>query len=162
MTLDAITGWDWFVVIVVLLSVGVGLVRGLVRTVFALGAWVVAVLGVPLAGPPLVRHLPEAVPHAVVFVIVFLVFFVAVRVLGSAAARALHGIGLGGADRLLGGVLGVVRAALVVFVVVLGAYLAGFSKYPSWTQALTRPLLDGMVRFAEPFLPERVSGVRRT
>ena len=162
MTLDAITGWDWFVAIVLLLSVGLGLVRGLVRTVFALGAWVVAVVGVPLAGPPLARVLPEAVPHAVAFVTVFLLFFVAVRVLGNLAARALHGIGLGGADRFLGAVLGVARAALVVLVVVLGAYVAGFSKYPSWTQALSRPLLDGMVRFAEPFLPEKVSGVRRT
>jgi membrane protein required for colicin V production len=159
---EAITGWDWFVAIVLLLSVGLGAVRGLVRTVFALGAWVVALLGVPIAGPPLVRALPEAVPHAVAFLLVFVLLFVAVRMLGSLAARALRGIGLGGADRLLGAVLGVIRAALVILVVAVGAHLGGFSKHPAWTQALTRPLLEAMVQWAEPFLPERFSGVRRT
>ena len=44
--LDAITPWDWFVLIVAVLSIGIGLVRGLVRTVFAVAAW-----GVGLACP---------------------------------------------------------------------------------------------------------------
>lgn len=159
---EAITGWDGFVAIVLLLSVGIGAVRGLVRTVFALGAWAVALLGVPLAGPPLARVLPEGLPQALIFLSVFLLLFVAVRMLGSLAAKALHGIGLGGADRLLGAVLGLVRAAIVILVVAVGAHLAGFSNHPAWTQALTRPLLDALVHWAEPFLPERVSGVRRT
>jgi membrane protein required for colicin V production len=162
MMLDAVSGWDWFVGIVLVLSVAIGVVRGLVRTVFALGAWVIALLGVPIAGPPLDRALPEAVPQMVAWLIVFLLLFVAVRMLGALAARALHGIGLGGADRLLGAVVGVARAVLVVLVVAVGAHLAGFSKQPAWKQAMSRPLLDALVQWAEPFLPERVSGVRRT
>ena len=160
--LETVTGWDWFVLVVLLLSVGFGVVRGLIRTVFALAAWAVALLGVPLAGPPLARALPDALPSAVSYLLVFLLLFVAVRMLGGLAARALHGLGLGGADRLLGAGLGVVRAAIVVLVVARGAHLGGYSKHPAWTQAWTRPLLDEMVRWADPFLPERVSGVRRT
>ena len=160
--LDAITGWDWFVGIVSVVSVALGLLRGLVRTVFALGAWVVALLGVPLGGPPLARALPEAVPDPVAFVLVFLLLFVAVRMLGSMAARALHGLGLGGADRTLGAALGAARAVLVILVVALGAHFAGYSKHPAWKQALSRPLLDALVHWAEPLLPERLSGVRRT
>jgi len=160
--LDAVTGWDWFVAIVLLVSVGIGAVRGLVRTVFALGAWAVALLGVPIAGPPLDRVLPEAVPNAVSYFVVFLLLFIAVRMLGALAAKALRGIGLGGADRLLGAVLGLVRAAIVVLVVAVGAHLGGYSKHPSWKQALSWPLLDALVQWAEPFLPERLSGVRRT
>jgi membrane protein required for colicin V production len=160
--LDAITGWDWFVAIVVVLSVGFGLMRGLVRTVFALAAWGVGLLGVPLISPYALRMLPDAVPHPVVYFVVFLVLFVAVRMLGSLAARGLRGLGLGGADRLLGAVLGTLRAAIVILVAALGTHLAGYSKHPSWTQALSRPLLDGLVQRAEPFLPERLSGVRKT
>lgn len=160
--LDAITGWDWFVAIVVVLSVGFGLMRGLVRTVFALAAWVVGLLGVPLFAPHVVALLPDAVPRPVVYFLIFLVLFVAVRMLGSLAARGLRGLGLGGADRLLGAVLGTLRAAIVILLAALGTHLAGYSKHPSWTQALTRPLLDGLVQRAEPFLPERLSGVRRT
>ncbi|MFZ4759228.1 MAG: CvpA family protein [Burkholderiaceae bacterium] len=160
--LDAVTGWDWFVAAVVLLSVGFGVLRGLVRTIFALAAWGVAVLGVPLGGPPLARALPDAVPELVSYGVVFLLLFVSVRMLGSLAAKALRGIGLGGADRLLGAAFGAARAVLVILVAALGAHFAGLSKQPAWTQALTRPLLDGLVREAEPYLPEKVSGIRRT
>jgi membrane protein required for colicin V production len=106
--------------------------------------------------------LPDAVPHPVVYFLVFLVLFVAVRMLGSLAARGLRGLGLGGADRLLGAALGTLRAAIVILLAALGTHLAGYSKHPSWTQALSRPLLDGLVQRAEPFLPERLSGVRKT
>jgi membrane protein required for colicin V production len=160
--LDAITGWDWFVATVVVLSVGFGLMRGLVRTVFALAAWGVGLLGVPLLSPHALRLLPDAVPHPVVYFLVFLVLFVAVRMLGSLAARGLRGLGLGGVDRLLGAALGTLRAAIVILLAALGTHLAGYSTHPSWTQALSRPLLDGLVQRAEPFLPERLSGVRKT
>jgi membrane protein required for colicin V production len=160
--LESITGWDWFVLTVFVVSVGVGLIRGLVRTVFALAAWVVGLLGVPLASPFLISQLPAAVPPAVVYVLVFLLLFVAVRMLGGLAARALRGAGLGGADRLLGAVVGTARALIIVLLVALGAHLAGLSKQPAWQLANTRPLLDALVGWAEPFLPERISGVRRT
>lgn len=160
--LEAITGWDWFVLIVVVLSVGIGVLRGLVRTIFALAAWVVALLGVPLASPFLIQVVPDAVPHAVSYVVVFVLLFAMVRSLGALAVRALHGVGLGGADRLLGAVLGGARALLVVLVVAVVAHLAGHSRQPAWQQAQVRPLLDAMVAWAEPFLPERLTGVRRT
>ena len=160
--LDAVTGWDWFVVAVVVLSVGFGLIRGLVRTVFALAAWAVGLLGVPLIAPHAMRVMPDALPGPIVYLLIFIVLFVVVRMLGSMAARGLRGLGLGGADRLLGAVLGTLRAAIVILLAALGAHLAGYSRHPAWTQALTRPLLDGLVQRAEPFLPERLSGVRRT
>lgn len=160
--LDAITVWDWFVLTVSVLSIGIGALRGLVRTVFALGAWVVGLLGVPLAGPYLLPMLPEGVPRALVYFLVFLALFVTVRLVGGLAVRALRGIGLGGADRLLGAMLGVVRAAIIVVIVTVAAHLAGQSREPAWQKALTRPLLDEIVIQAEPFLPERLSGVRRT
>jgi len=160
--LDAITGWDWFVLTVSVLSIGIGALRGLVRTVFALGAWVVGLLGVPFASPFLLPLLPDGVPRPLVYFLVFLALFVSVRLVGGLAVRALRGIGLGGADRLLGAVLGVARAGIIVVIVAVAAHLAGQSRGPAWQKALTRPLLDEIVIQAEPFLPERLSGVRRT
>jgi membrane protein required for colicin V production len=159
---DGFTGWDGFILIVGVLSVGIGVIRGLVRTVFALAAWVIGLLGVPLAAPTLIGLLPESVPRALVYLTVFALLFIAIRQLGALAARGLRGLGLGGIDRLLGAVLGTVRAAIVILLAALGAHLAGFSSHPSWTQAFSRPLLDALVQRAEPFLPEHLSGVRRT
>ena len=109
-----LTAWDWFVLATVVLSIGLGFIRGLVRTIFALAAWVVSLLGVPVAMHWLVPVLPPELPYALLVVVIFLTLFIGVRMLGSLAFRALRGIGLGGADRLLGGALGAVRAAVII------------------------------------------------
>jgi membrane protein required for colicin V production len=160
--LAALTAWDWFVIVVVALSVGFGLLRGMVRTVFALGAWLVGLLGAAIAAPQLLPFASSAVPGWVVYLGAFLVLFVAMRIAGSLLARALRGLGLGNADRLLGAALGIARALLIVLVVAVGGHVAGLSRDASWQRALSRPLLDAMVAWAEPLLPERITGVRRT
>lgn len=160
--IGALTGWDWFVLATAVLSVGWGLFRGLVRTVFALAGWVVALLGTPLLMGWLQPWLPQALPTPVLAVVTFLVLLIGVRLLGGLAARALHGVGLGGLDRLLGGALGTVRAVIIILLVALVAHLNGLSREPAWQQAWSKPLLDRLVRWAEPFLPERLSGVRQT
>jgi membrane protein required for colicin V production len=159
---DTLTGWDWFVIGVVALSVVFGLLRGLVRTLFALGAWIGGLLGTPFAGAALLPHVGASVPAWVVYGAVFVGLFVSIRLVGSIAARALRGLGLGGADRALGGVLGVARALLIVLLVAVGAHVAGMSREPAWQRAMSRPLLDAIVDWVEPLLPERISGIRRT
>ena len=162
MTEFGLTGWDWFVLVSLFASIGLGLLRGLVRTVFALAAWVVSLLGVPVAMHWLVPMLPPEMPYALLVAVIFLALFIGVRMLGSLASRALRGIGLGGADRLLGAALGAARALVIILLVALAAHLAGYSKRPDWQQAHCRPLLEWLVQWAEPFLPERLSGVQRT
>jgi membrane protein required for colicin V production len=159
--LASLTAWDWFVVVVFCLSIVLGLLRGLVRTVFALGAWFVGLVGAALAGPQLLPYVGASIPGWVVYLAAFVVLFLAMRVLGTLVAKALRGLGLGGADRLLGGALGVARALLIVLLVAVGGHVAGLSREPAWQRATSRPLLDAMVRWVEPLLPERVSGVRR-
>ena len=160
--IDALTGWDWFVGTVALVSIGLGLWRGMVRTIFALSAWVAALLGTPLLMCTLLPWWPAAAPPAVLAVLLFLALLIGVRMLGGLAARALHGVGLGGIDRLLGAALGTARALIIVLLVALAAHLNGMSKEAAWQQAWTRPLLDLLVSWAEPFLPERLSGIRQT
>jgi membrane protein required for colicin V production len=98
----------------------------------------------------------------VLAVVIFLVLLIGTRLLGGLAARALHGVGLGGLDRLLGGALGVLRAGIIILLVALVAHLNGMSAEPAWQQAWSKPLLDRLVYWAEPFLPERLSGIRQT
>lgn len=162
LTIAGFTTWDAFVLLVIALSVVLGLFRGFVRTVFALSSWVLALLGVPLALAWWGDWLPVGWPRPLLAVLVFLLLFLTVRILGSLAARALHGVGLGGLDRVLGAILGVARAVLVVLVVALPAHLMGYSRHPEWQTAWSRPLLDALVRWAEPWVPENLSGVRKT
>lgn len=162
MSVDALTGWDYFVIATLLISVVLGLLRGLVRTVFALAAWVVALLGAPLATGPLLAATGWAIHPLFVAVLVFFALLISVRLLGGLIARALAKVGLGLADRSLGAVLGVLRALIIVTVVALVGHHLGADREPAWKQALSRPLLDELVSWVMPYLPSRTEKVRQT
>lgn len=162
MGLSSLTGWDWFVALVCLLSVMMGLWRGMVRTVFGLAAWIVALLGTPLFGPRLVETAGLQAHPWVVFTLVFVALLVGVRVLGSLLARALGTVGLGGADRGLGAALGAARALVVITLAVAGARALDLHEGDAWRASLSRPLLDRLVLWIEPYLPQRISGIRET
>lgn len=149
----SLTGWDWFVIATLLISVALGVWRGLVRTVFALAGWVVALIGAPLATGPLLAATGWSMPPLFVTAIVFFALLVSVRMLGGLLARALAKVGLGGADRSLGALLGVVRALIVVTVVALVARQFGSDREPAWQRAVARPLLEELVSLALPYLP---------
>lgn len=160
--MSSLTGWDWFVVLVMLGSIAVGLWRGLIRTVFGLGAWVVGLVGAPLAAPAAIEATGMQAHPWVVLVVMFVALFVTIRLMGSMVARLLGKIGLGGADRGLGALLGAARAVLLLLVVAVAARALKLDETASWREAHSRPLLDALVHLAEPYLPQRIGGVRET
>ena len=67
LSLSSFTAWDWFVLIVFLLSIVLGIWRGLVRTVFGLAAWIAALIGAPMFSPPVIEATRmEAQPWVVI------------------------------------------------------------------------------------------------
>lgn len=162
LSLDAFTGWDWFVLIVFLLSISLGVWRGLVRTVFGLAAWVAALIGAPLFAPPVVEVTRMEAHPWVVIVLLFVAILVAVKLLGSVLARLLGKVGLGGADRGLGGALGAARALLLILLAAVAARMLEMDQTSAWRNALSRPLLEALVQWVEPHLPQRQVNVRQT
>ncbi|MCL4745387.1 MAG: CvpA family protein [Burkholderiaceae bacterium] len=161
-SLDAMTGWDWFIVIVVLVSTAIGLWRGMVRTVFGLAAWVVGVLGTAMFAPEAVTLVGMQSHPWVVFVLMFVAVFVLTRITGGLLARGLGKLGLGGADRGLGAVLGVARGVLLIVLAVAAARMLEVHQGPAWRASISRPMLDAVVHWVEPYLPGRISGIRET
>lgn len=158
----ALTGWDYFVIATLLVSVVLGLLRGLVRTVFALAGWAVALVGAPLTAGPLLAATGWSLHPLFVGVLIFFALLISVRLLGGLIARALAKVGLGPADRSLGALLGVARALIIVTVVALAARHFGADREPAWQQALSRPLLDQLVSWVTPYLPARSEPVKQT
>lgn len=157
-----LTGWDWLVLVIGLVSTALGFWRGAVRTLFGLGAWIVAVIASPFvvsfAVPGLAGVIDlAAIPVWVLFIVAFLVVFVVVRLAGNLLLRGIRSIGLGGVDRAFGGALGVARAALIIMVAALIGYRLGMAQESAWTAARTRPMLDWMVAHADPLLPASTS-----
>jgi membrane protein required for colicin V production len=155
-----LTSWDWFVLVIGLFSVGFGVWRGMIRTVFGLLGWVAALFGTPLLIPVLASYVTVentwllAVP-------VFIGILIVVRIVGGLVSRSLGKAGLGGVDRLLGALIGIARAAIVVAIVAVIAKQFGWHEQAAWKLSATRPLLDSMIFWIEPLLPERLSGIQK-
>lgn len=157
-----LTGWDYLVVFIVLLSVGFGLWRGLIKTVFALAGWLAAVFSIPMLAPMLVEQSGMQSNAWVIYVAVFLAVLIGVRWIGRILARGVRSVGLGSIDRGLGGVLGAGRALIILMAIVTAAKLAGLTEQSAFKAAWSRPVLEQMLSWVEPYLPQSVSGIRRT
>jgi membrane protein required for colicin V production len=133
-----------------------GVWRGVVREVMSVLAWVI---GVVLAGrfaADLAQLLPingDLLPHAVAWVLVLLVVLIAAGLLARLLNQLLSVAGLGLADRLLGGVFGLVRGTMVLMLLVLVIGLTPFKKYPIWTSSQVVPLVQLLLEFVKPVLP---------
>lgn len=113
------TGVDWAILIIVLLSVMGGLSQGFFRSVCSLGgliaglalaAWNYRLVAAPLNG--LVHS--EEIANIIGFLAVALVVMVAAGIAGTILSKTMHSIGLGCLDRIAGGVFGFFQGVLLV------------------------------------------------
>ncbi len=149
-----LTSWDWFILTVAFVSTGLGIWRGMIRTVFGLAAWILGIIGAPLVGMVIGQQFGiSGVPMWVLYIVAFLLTFMVVRLIGVVFLKGARSVGLAGVDRMLGAALGVARAGLVVLVAAVIAHRMGFSQTASWQAAAARPLLETMIEVAQPWLP---------
>lgn len=146
---------DLIVVLVLVFSVVNGLARGMVDTLFSLGSWVLAFFGgqwaAVLVGPmlPAVMGSPGT-RYFVGFAVVFLVVLIVVRLISYAIVSIIRKAGLGTADKVLGGVIGLVQGSVILIVLTLAAGLTALPRTEFWKQAL---LADGLQAAAKRSLP---------
>src|SRR3954469_9084872 len=130
-------GLDYALLGVIVVSVAWGLWRGLVREVVALAGWVIALLAANLLAGPLGERLPESMARAelrvlVAFVAVFIASLVVTTLAGLILSKILKAVGLGGLDRGLGGLFGLLRAALITAAFGLVAGLTTLPQQSVW------------------------------
>lgn len=154
--------FDFLVFALLGVSAAVGFFRGAVREIFALMALVVAaglaVLGLPVFGPP-VREVvqPDWLGTIAAIVLVFVIAFIALRLIGAGLAQRVQKTQMVGfLDRSLGLLIGLGRGLIV-----LGALYLMFNAAtpedlrPRWiTEARTWPLASNMGRLLDELAPK--------
>jgi membrane protein required for colicin V production len=153
---------DISVAVIVGLSVLLSIIRGLVREVLALAAWVVAFLAANLLAARVAPWMPDAVPTEELkllagFACVFLAVLIAMSVLAILASKLVKSAGLGLEDRLLGGAFGLVRGLLVVLVIVLLAGLTSLPRQAVWRNAALSGPLETLAEQSKSWLPAELA-----
>jgi membrane protein required for colicin V production len=153
---------DLIVLLVLLLAVIRGLMRGMVDTLFSLVAWILAFVlgkwGASVAAPllPVAVESPS-IRYFAAFAVIFLVVLIGVLLIGHAFATLVKAAGLGSADRLLGGVLGLAKGLVILTGLTLAAGLTSLPRTDFWKQASLSHSLQVMAQFALPLLPADVA-----
>lgn len=144
------------------LSVLLGLWRGVIRELFSLAGWVLAILAALTFTADAAALLPQdfatpTVRTVLVFAVIFLAVLLALAFAGLLLARAFHAAGLGLPDRILGAVFGFARGALILFLAVLAAAFTPLPAEPLWRGSVLTPAIETAVIAAKPWLPPRIA-----
>lgn len=156
------TVFDYVVLGIIGLSLLVSVIRGAVREVFALAAWVLAFVVASLYASTVGQLLPASVPGPTMrilagFALLFLAVLVVMGLTGLALSALIRKIGLGSLDRFLGALLGLARGLLIVVVGVLLAGLTSLPKEAFWRNAMLSPPLEAVAMGVKGWLPDDIS-----
>lgn len=153
------TTLDWILLAVVLLSLAIGLWRGLVFEVLSVLGWAAAFFAAQWLAPQVAVHLPgdglgEPVRHAAAFVLTFVVAVFAAGLLASLLRRLVSAAGLRPVDRVLGAAFGLVRGLLLLLALTVVVEMTTLRSADWWRQSQGAPWLSMTLAGLKPALPE--------
>ncbi|MDM0030661.1 CvpA family protein [Variovorax sp. J22P271] len=153
---------DWIAVALLLVSMLLGLVRGLVFEVISLAGWVVAFVAAQWLAEDVGRWLPFGDPaaswrYAAGFVLVFVGVAFGVGLLAALTRKLVAAIGLRPVDRILGGVFGVARGAVAMLAVAVVVHLLALSDSAWWHGSRSAIVLDAALQGLKPALPDKLA-----
>lgn len=146
----------WLIILAV--SVVVSILRGFVREVFSLAAWVVALLVASRFGWPLAGVLEGVIGDPQVravtaFVSLFLVTLLVGSLISVGAYKFVHKTGLRPTDRTLGLAFGALRGVVIIGIVALVLRGTPVRDYAAYTDAYLRPAVEPVAGFLHRLLP---------
>ena len=152
------TVFDYIVLGVIGFSILIGLMRGAIREIFSVAGWVLAFFAAKTYSAEVLHYLPDQLPgDAIKVIAAFLLVFLAVLLVCSLISVLLtsliKAVGLGGFNRLLGGVAGAVRGLLVVCVLVMLAAMTELPKDTRWSSAVLSAPVEMLVVKLLPWMP---------
>lgn len=154
------TPFDLVVIAVLLVSLLLGVWRGLVYEVLSLIGWPLAWLSSKLFAASVAPLLPgkqEALRVALAYVLVFVATLIIWGLLVWLLSKLIKAAGLGGMDRALGGLFGLVRGVLVILVLVWLAGMTTLPEQPDWREARSSGFAEQVAVLTKGCLPDHIA-----
>jgi membrane protein required for colicin V production len=159
--LSALTLVDYGAIILLLISGGLATLRGMTRELLGLAGWPISVFAAKFSAPYLepvltdlirIEGISAALAWGVPFVIAVVLWFAFASLVSPGLSKA----GLGGLDRWLGFLFGLIRGFFIVLIIYAGAVVVaeGESKLPKMvTEATIAPMLRDSAHLMSGWLP---------
>lgn len=154
--------FDWIAIALLVVSMLLGLFRGLVFEVISLAGWVAAFIAAQWLADGIAAWLPFGDPEAawrypLAFVLVFVAVAFAAGLAAALLRKVITVVGLRPVDRVLGGAFGVLRGAVALLIVAVVVHLLALSDSAWWHESRSAGVLDAALQGLKPALPEKLA-----
>jgi membrane protein required for colicin V production len=179
--LSSLNWIDYGVIGILLFSILAGLMRGLIRETLGLLVWLIAFTVATLFATRLATVVTglsassdgsdsvSLLAISVSFVAIFVLILILGRLISYFLSAAVEGTGISFTNRLLGGIFGVLRGAVIVVFLMFLIDLTAFSKDPVWVSsqfvASFQPLVTWIEQNVSPQIDDlkaKVTAMRST
>ena len=153
------TGFDFVVLAILAISAVLGLVRGLLKELLSLVAYVLAFVAAIWWGPTVYGWLEPYIETTVLrmgvsYAAVFIIVLLGVGLVNMTLGALIRTTGLSPADHGLGGMFGLARGLLIVLVLVSLAGYTPLPQEPWWQDAMFSHSATQAVLKVKSMLPE--------
>ncbi len=153
---------DYAVLIIIGFSIALSIMRGLMKELLALAAWVLAFFLAWLFGGQAATLMPAEIPGDELralagYIATFFLVLLMMSLVSFAVSQLIKSAGLSVEDRMLGAIFGLVRGIAVVMTLVLLAGATALPGQPFWRDAVLRPQLERTAIVIKSWLPPAVS-----
>jgi membrane protein required for colicin V production len=154
------TGFDYTIAGIMLVSLLLGLWRGLVYEVLSLLGWPLAfILSRQFASSiaPLLPVSQDAARVALAYALVFIAALMLWGMLVWLFARLVKAVGLGVLDSLLGSLFGLLRGLLIILILVWLAGTSSIPEQPFWRDAMLSKSAEDIALLSKVVLPDNIA-----
>ena len=149
---------DIVILAVMGVSLAFGLFRGLVRELLSLVSWILAFWIAYRFSSSVAQIIDKALQNptlsqAVSAILVFVLVLVALMLLASLISKIFKATGLAGMDRILGGLFGLGRAVVILFVALIVGQHTVVIDQDWYNASMMIPLFDQALDWVAGYLP---------
>lgn len=164
--MDVALSWvDLALAALLLISIGLGIWRGLIFEVMSLAGWVVAYFAASPLAPVVEDLLPAsftsqfgpAALHVVALIIAFFLVLIVWSLVSRLVKMLIHATPLSVVDRLGGAGFGALRGVFIALLLVLVIGASPLADTSTWRASRAAPVLAGVLQDAAPLLPEPIA-----
>lgn len=153
---------DYLIIAIIVISSGIGIVRGFVKEVLSLVSWAIAVWVAMTFYAQTAEMLTDyiATPSIRTFA-AFLGLFIVTLIIGALInyliSKLVEKTGLSGTDRMLGIVFGLLRGAAIVILLILLGRTTPMPSDPWWQASSLLGHFEPYAKWAHDFVPENIA-----
>lgn len=152
---------DGVILAVLLISVLIGLFRGLVAELLSLAIWVFAFSATWAFGPTVAAQLQHTISNpslrsAVGYGICFVIVLILGAIIRFTVRRLIWSSGLSGVDKMFGMLFGFLRGVLIVALLVFLMGLTGLTREAWWRESALAPQFQGLAVWLGQAVPANI------